>query len=87
MLDKVSPDVGCYTKRGKRASEDLSKRRASPSSCFNTHSISRKSMVNWKAEYLAAGGNRHPSAADWDLASGLLAFGADRNVAIWSPLV
>lgn len=44
-------------------------------------------MVDWNPEYLAAGGNRHPSAADWDLASGLLAFGADRNIAIWSPLV
>lgn len=44
-------------------------------------------MVDWKTEYLAAGGNRHPSAADWDLGSGLLAFGADRNLAIWSPLV
>lgn len=43
-------------------------------------------MVDWNTEYLAAGGNRHPSAADWDLESGLLAFGADRNVAIWSPL-
>ena len=68
------------------ASERL-KRRASHSSCFDIHSISRKSMVDWKTEYLAAGGNRHPSAADWDLASGLLAFGADRNIAIWSPLV
>lgn len=44
-------------------------------------------MVAWNIEYLAVGGNRHPSAADWDPASGLLAFGADRNVAIWSPLV
>ena len=44
-------------------------------------------MVHWNTEYLAAGGNRHPSAADWDSASGLVAFGADRNVAIWSPLV
>lgn len=44
-------------------------------------------MVDWNIEYLAVGGNRHPSAADWDPASGLLAFGADRNVAIWSPLV
>ncbi|KAF6223434.1 hypothetical protein HO133_000277 [Letharia lupina] len=42
-------------------------------------------MVDWNTDYLAAGGNRHPSAADWDLASGLLAFGADRNVALWSP--
>ena len=44
-------------------------------------------MLDWNTEYLAAGGNRHPSAADWDPASGLLAFGTDRNVAIWSPLV
>ena len=44
-------------------------------------------MVDWNTEYLAAGGNRHPSAADWDPASGLLAFGADRNIATWSPLV
>lgn len=37
-------------------------------------------------EYLAAGANRHPSAADWD-PSGLLAFGADRNIALWQPQV
>lgn len=34
-------------------------------------------------EYVAAGGNRHPSAADW--ASGLLAFGAGSNIALWNP--
>ena len=34
-------------------------------------------------EYVAAGGNRHPSAADW--APGLLAFGAGINVALWNP--
>lgn len=38
-------------------------------------------------EYIAAGGNRHPAAADWDSISGLLAFGSDRNVALWRPLV
>ncbi len=43
-------------------------------------------MSQLLAEYLAAGANRHPSAADWD-ASGLLAFGADRNVALWQPQV
>jgi hypothetical protein len=43
-------------------------------------------MVHSCAEYLAAGANRHPSAADWDI-SGLLAFGADRNVALWWPQV
>jgi elongator complex protein 2 len=34
-------------------------------------------------EYVAAGGNRHPSAADW--APGLLAFGAGINIALWNP--
>jgi elongator complex protein 2 len=34
-------------------------------------------------EYVAAGGNSHPSAADW--APGLLAFGAGINVALWNP--
>ncbi|KAK0252982.1 Elongator subunit elp2 [Friedmanniomyces endolithicus] len=33
--------------------------------------------------YIAAGGNRHPSAADW--APGLLAFGAGNNIALWNP--
>ncbi|KAI6714284.1 hypothetical protein JHW43_003231 [Diplocarpon mali] len=41
-------------------------------------------MAQVSAEYLAAGANRHPSAADWDM-GGLLAFGADRNVALWQP--
>lgn len=44
-------------------------------------------MARFRSEYIAAGGNRHPSAADWDAATGLLAYGADRNVALWSPLV
>lgn len=43
-------------------------------------------MVSLKAEYLAAGGNRHPAAADWD-DTGLLAFGSDRNTALWRPEV
>lgn len=38
------------------------------------------------SDFLAAGGNRHPSAADWDCSSGVLAFGADRNIALWKPL-
>ncbi|EXJ79646.1 hypothetical protein A1O3_07925 [Capronia epimyces CBS 606.96] len=39
-------------------------------------------------EYLSVGGNRHSAAADWSASSssGLLAFGADQNVAIWEPL-
>ena len=44
-------------------------------------------MVVVECKYIAAGGNRHPAAADWDSVSGLLAFGADRNVAIWKPSV
>ncbi|EME47516.1 hypothetical protein DOTSEDRAFT_85989 [Dothistroma septosporum NZE10] len=35
------------------------------------------------AEYIAAGGNRHSSAADW--APSLLAFGAGNNIATWDP--
>ncbi|KIW75728.1 hypothetical protein Z517_10471 [Fonsecaea pedrosoi CBS 271.37] len=36
-------------------------------------------------EYLSAGGNRHSAAADWSPRSGILAFGADQNVGVWSP--
>ncbi|OBT97339.1 hypothetical protein VE01_04298 [Pseudogymnoascus verrucosus] len=35
------------------------------------------------AEYVVAGANRHPAAADWH--GKVLAYGADRNIAIWSP--
>ncbi|OCT50773.1 Elongator complex protein 2 [Cladophialophora carrionii] len=38
------------------------------------------------SEYYSAGGNRHSGAADWSASSGLVAFGADQNVGIWSPL-
>ena len=34
-------------------------------------------------KYIAAGGNRHPSAADWT--PSFLAFGAGNNIAIWDP--
>ena len=44
-------------------------------------------MVEVSTDYIAVGGNRHPAAADWDAVTGLLAFGADRNVALWDPLV
>ena len=37
-------------------------------------------------EYLATGANRQTAAADWSR-SGLLAYGADVNVAIWQPCV
>lgn len=44
-------------------------------------------MVKVSTDYIAVGGNRHPAAADWDAATGLLAFGAVNNVALWDPLV
>lgn len=44
-------------------------------------------MVHAHAEYVAAGGNRHPAAADWDIETGLLAYGSDSNVALWKPVV
>ncbi|OCL03621.1 WD40 repeat-like protein [Glonium stellatum] len=44
-------------------------------------------MSSTTIEFISTGGNRHPSAADWDLqGSGLLAFGADCNIALWDPL-
>lgn len=36
-------------------------------------------------EYIAAGGNRHPAAADW--CGDVLAFGSGRNVALWGRRV
>ncbi|KAJ9361472.1 hypothetical protein DTO027B9_633 [Paecilomyces variotii] len=42
-------------------------------------------MVSITTEYISAGGNRHPAAADWDSQSGVLAFGADNNIALWNP--
>ena len=44
-------------------------------------------MVSITTEYISVGGNRHPAAADWDVQSGVLAFGADNNVALWDPRV
>ncbi|KAJ5825492.1 hypothetical protein N7474_002630 [Penicillium riverlandense] len=43
-------------------------------------------MASVATEYISVGGNRHPAAADWDAESGVLAFGADNNVALWDPL-
>lgn len=44
-------------------------------------------MVSITPDYISVGGNRHPAAADWDVESGVLAFGADNNVALWDPRV
>ncbi|KAH7050235.1 elongator protein 2, partial [Macrophomina phaseolina] len=44
-------------------------------------------MVQVTTNLIAAGGNRQPSAADWDqAASGLLAYGAGNNIILWDPL-
>ena len=37
-------------------------------------------------EYLSTGANRQTAVADWSV-SGVLAFGADDNVALWRPKV
>ena len=44
-------------------------------------------MASVQTEYISVGGNRHPGAADWDVDTGVLAYGADNNVALWEPLV
>jgi elongator complex protein 2 len=44
-------------------------------------------MTDVKLDYISVGGNRHSAAADWDRKSGVLAFGADNNIALWDPLV
>ncbi|KAJ5578868.1 hypothetical protein N7450_007735 [Penicillium hetheringtonii] len=43
-------------------------------------------MASVATEYISVGGNRHPGAADWDVKTGVLAYGADNNVALWEPL-
>ncbi|KAJ6023279.1 uncharacterized protein N7446_013638 [Penicillium canescens] len=43
-------------------------------------------MVAVATDYISVGGNRHPGAAQWDVETGVLAFGADNNVALWDPL-
>lgn len=40
-------------------------------------------MTDTVVEYIAAGGNRHPSAADWS--TSFLAYGAGNNIALWNP--
>ncbi|EED12518.1 RNA polymerase II Elongator subunit, putative [Talaromyces stipitatus ATCC 10500] len=42
-------------------------------------------MVRVATEYISVGGNRHAGAADWDVRSGVFAYGADNNVALWEP--
>lgn len=45
-------------------------------------------MATWvpEVEYLSTGANRHGAVADWSV-DGVLAFGADTNVALWKPEV
>jgi hypothetical protein len=42
-------------------------------------------LIVGRMEYIAAGANRHPEAADW--CGDVLAFGSGRNVALWNMLV
>lgn len=51
--------------------------------CLSHDLLQMPSKVD--SEYYSVGGNRHSNAADWSPTSGLLAFGADQNVAIWKP--
>ncbi|KAL2815878.1 6-phosphofructo-2-kinase-domain-containing protein [Aspergillus granulosus] len=69
-----TPQTGTRTPRLEYTLPKLSTPR---SACF---------MVSITAEYISVGGNRHPAAADWDVQSGILAYGADNNVALWDPL-
>lgn len=39
-----------------------------------------------RVDYLSTGANRQTAVADWSI-SGVLAFGADNNVALWRPNV
>ncbi|KAL8694520.1 MAG: hypothetical protein Q9218_000850 [Villophora microphyllina] len=43
-------------------------------------------MIQFQTTYIAAGGNRYPAAGDWNEATGLLAYGSGRNIALWRPL-
>jgi elongator complex protein 2 len=42
--------------------------------------------ANIGIEYLSAGANRHTAVADWS-ENGVVAFGADSNIALWQPVV
>lgn len=54
----------------------------------SSHLDPPKKMANWvpEVEYLSTGANRHGAVADWSV-DGVLAFGADANVALWMPEV
>ncbi|RAK96443.1 Elongator subunit ELP2 [Aspergillus ibericus CBS 121593] len=56
-----------------------------PERISQQHSRLTSFMVSITSEYISVGGNRHPAAADWDVQLGVLAFGADTNVALWDP--
>lgn len=58
-----------------------------PVSSRDRISESLQAMASVATGYISVGGNRNPGAADWDVQSGVLAFGADNNVALWEPLV
>ncbi|KAL4877658.1 6-phosphofructo-2-kinase-domain-containing protein [Aspergillus karnatakaensis] len=53
--------------------------------CENSCLLTTSFMVSVATEYISVGGNRHPAAADWDVQSGIIAYGAENNVALWDP--
>lgn len=48
--------------------------------------INAMSAQDVSVGYLSAGANRQTAVADWSR-DGLLAFGADTNIALWRPFV
>lgn len=40
-----------------------------------------------QTQFISVGGNRHPHAADWNEHQKIVAFGANRAIAIWDPVV
>lgn len=54
--------------------------------CYNFDEPANMGSKGASVEYLSAGANRQTAVADWG-SKGLLAFGADTNVALWEPAV
>lgn len=99
MLDKSAEDeVGGGEKRGEQSLIDkrfdiylfataLSSVIAQPHRRDSGACESLQAMASVATSYISVGGNRHPGAADCNVQSGVLAYGADHNVALWEPLV
>ncbi|KAI9718954.1 MAG: hypothetical protein M1812_003839 [Candelaria pacifica] len=69
------------------ATDSVNHSRVPPSQLHVSKPILQQAqMIEVETEYIATGGNRHPAASDCSPESGLLAFGADNNIALWNPL-